>query len=453
MQQREGFGGVLRRELHLNALAYVIIVVLLVITSVLLFMVLGGIAPPETWLFNDHVFRTIFIGLLLAVILYMVDQHRRLRTELLRAHTQLKEAHSEIVAAYDRLAFAQHAAEVMTSLAQDDALEQVLRESVEHFGADAAAVVSDDVTLYADDGVEDATAHSAVLQVALDAVRAGKPIAISNSRNGSEALAVPLRIKGALTSVVCLWKRGEPFNADHLEGLDLLARIIELSSENQMLLKEVRTQLAGTLRMLACLIDGRVPDYSRRSARIAEHAVAVAERLGLDAREISDLRIAATLADVGMLEVPDSIVGAKRALTTEEFAEVRSHPEKGARVARNAAFSATVQEAIRDHHERLDGSGYPHRRSGLQIGLPARILAVADVFNSMTTARPHRPALSTENAVAELAKGAGTLYDRRVVDAFLGVIGYEFPERPPRFDADVTSEELARIVAGSVEVN
>ncbi len=451
--KRDGFSVVLRREVHLNALSYIIILALLGLSGVLLFMVLTETPPPDLWLFNDYFFRTGFIALLLAVIIYMVDQHRRLRAELITAHAQLEDANAEVIAAYERLAFAQHAAEVMTSLSEADALKQVLAESAKHFGADAAAVVGEDITLSAMDAVDAAIAHKAVLQVALDAVRAGKPIEISNTKNGSEALAVPLRVRGELTSVLCLWKGGEPFEADHLEGLGLVARIIELSSENRMLLAEARVQLSGTLRMLASLIDGRVPDYKRRSGRISEHAVAIGEILGLDTRALSDLRISAMLADVGMLEVPESIIGARRALTPEELAEVRLHTEKGARVARNAAFSADVQDAIHDHHERLDGSGYPRRLSGEQIGIGARILAVADVFNSMTTARPHRPPMSIDHAVSELLRGAGTLYDRRVVSAFLQVIGYRPPELSTRFSADVTPENIALAIRETTGVN
>jgi len=437
----DGFNGTLQRERHLNALSYVVIVALIAISGVLLFMLLTSTPVPDAWLFTDHVFRTVFTGLLLAIILYMIDQRRRLRGELLAAHRRLEDANREITSALGRLSYAQHVAEVMTSLTQTDALERVLRESAQHFGAEAAAVVGEEVTLFADESLEYSAAHTVALQVALDAVRAGKPIEISNTQTGSEALAVPLRIRGELASVLCLWKSGEPFDPDHLEGLGLVARIIELAKENQLLLAEARTQLAGTLRTLATLIDSRVPEYRRRSALIAEHVVSVGGRLGLEERTLSDLRIAAMLADVGMLEVSDSIILAERPLTPEETAQIRLHPAKGAYVARNAAFSPTVQEAIRDHHERLDGSGYPRRLVGDQIAIGARILAVADSFSSMTSPRPYRPAMSIDHAVSELIRGADVVYDRRVVQAFIEVIGYRSPDRVTAQSADPIAEQ------------
>ncbi len=444
---------ILQREIQLNTLAYLIIAVLLVLVGVLAYMVLTEVGAPDWWLLDNEIFRALSTGLLLMVVLYMIDQHQRLRAQLVATHDRLEAANDEIRAAYDRLAFAQRAAELMTSLEQEDPVRTVLRESAAHFGAEAVAVVGEDVELYTVDGVEDEAAQPAVLTVALDAVRAGKPLSISNSRNGSEALAVPLRFRGELRSVLCLWRRGEAFCEEQLEGLGLIARIVELSGENRMLLAEVRAQLAGTLRTLAALIDRRVPDYVRSSNRMADLAVGVGTELGLATRRVSDLRVAAMLTDVGMLDIPEHILAARRSLTPEELAEVRSHPGKGAEVARNANFSEAVQEAIHDHHERLDGSGYPRRRRGEQISLEARILAVCDVFNSMTSDRPHRTRLTQDQAVAELVRGVDTLYDRKVVRALLKSLGYRPPERTTRYTTDVTPEALATPTPEVVEVN
>ncbi|MDA3937314.1 MAG: hypothetical protein PF636_10780, partial [Actinomycetota bacterium] len=209
---------IIRREGQLNLLAYTIIIVLLGISGLLAFAIMIGLDIPEFWLFGDRVVQTIFMGLMLMVVLYMVDQHRRLRSQLVNAHEGLESANAEIAQAYNRLEFAQCAAETMTSIEESSALESVLRESVFHFGAHAAAVVGEDITIFTDEDTDISVAQAAVLQVALDAVRAGKPLTISNHKSGSEALAVPLRIHGELKSVVCLWRQGEPFDSDQLEG-------------------------------------------------------------------------------------------------------------------------------------------------------------------------------------------------------------------------------------------
>lgn len=446
MSEYQDVRQIIRREFQLNSLAYLIIAALLALVGLLAWMVIAEIGAPEWWLLDSEVFRSLFTGLLLMVILYMVDQHRRLRSKLLDTHSQLEEANIEIRAAYERLAFAQHAAEVMTSLDEPSPLERVLCESVVHFGAEAAAFVDDDVTLRTVEGVDARAAQQAILRISLDAVRAGKPLLISDTQDGSEALAVPLRIHGELRSVVCLWRRERPFEEEQLEGLGLVARIIELSDENRELLDELHSRLTGTLKTLSALIDGRIPGYVKRSARSAEQAVAVGRTLGMTTRELADLRIAATLIDVGMLDIPESILAARRSLSAEEIALIRLHPEKGAEVARQASFSTAVQDAIRAHHERLDGSGYPRRLRGDQIGLHARILAVCDTYNSMTAKRPHRPALTGERAIGELVAGAGTLYDRRVVGTLMKVLGYSATEHA----TDTPESDEPLILAGLV---
>ncbi len=419
---------VLRREGQLNAIAYTLIVLLLGMIAALIVPLVSSIEVPELAILGNHVARTLFAGVILMFILYLVDQHRRLRAELLETHNRLELANQEITSAYDRLSFAQHTASVMTSLADPNGLERVLRDAAGHFGADAAAVVGEDVTLIAENGVEVDHAESAVLQVALEVVRAGKAMATKETSYGGDAIAVPLRVRGELKSVVCLWRKGGAFPTDQLEGLILMARIIELSMENRGLLAGVEDQLDGTLSVLSLLVDQRLPDHARHSTRLAEHAVAVGRSIGLSHRELTDLKISALLADVGMLQIPESIFSAPRELTAEELGQVRLHPAKGAEVAKSAHFSAQVQEAILGHHERLDGSGYPHGRRGDAIPVAARILAVCDVYDSMISPRPDRPRYTPVQAVSTLMRGAGAHFDAEVVRAFMQVVGHDISD-------------------------
>jgi HD-GYP domain-containing protein (c-di-GMP phosphodiesterase class II) len=408
----------LKREMQLNMLAYTIMIALIAAIGVLVFVLVTGVQLPDFWLLRDHIFRTLVTGLLLLVILYLVDQHRRLRTQVVEAHKELEHAREDIANAYDRLAFAHQAAEIIASFSQKDGLQVVLAESVQHFGADAAAVVGDDITLTVADGVDSKKAHAAVMQAALETVRAGAPLTVSIGDAGV-AVAVPLRIQGALKSVVALWRGGTGFSADELEGLGLVARIIELGIENRMLLDEVRSQLSGTLRAMVDLVEHRRPNYIPHSTQVADHAVMLGRALGMREPEVAELRVAAMLQDVGMLEVPEAILNAPRGLTAEEIAEVRKHPTNGAALARTANFGETVQIGVLYHHERLDGSGYPKGLCGEQIPLPARILAVVDSYVAMTSDRPHRPKMTPIAALNELRAGAGTAYDPRVVREFI----------------------------------
>jgi len=412
-------GRLLKRETQLNMIAYGVIVALLAAVALLVFAMLSGTSLPDFWLLRDQIFRTLATGFLLMVILYLVDQHRRLRSALVDAHEELERARTSIAAAYDRLAFSHHAAEVITSLAQEDGLRVVLAESVEHFGVDAAAVVGDDITITTADGVDHAHAQAAMLDAALETVRAGKAMSVGLGDGGSIAIAVPLRVRGQLKSVVALWRQSYAFTDDELEGLSLLARIIELGLENRLLLAEVKDQLSGTLQAMIDLVEHRRPNYIPHSKRVAEYAAAIGEGLGMRPEEVADLRLAAMLQDVGMLHVPDAILAAPRALTPDEVAEVRKHPSNGANLARMATFSPLVQDGVLHHHEKLDGSGYPRGLKGDEIPLAARILAVCDSYVAMTSERPHRQKLTPIAALNELRAYAGTAYDPRVVREFI----------------------------------
>lgn len=414
---------VIKREGQLNLLAYIIILVLIAVAGLLVFMQLSGLALPDLWLLKNDIFRTVVTGLMLMVILYMVDQHGRLRRELVAIHDDLETAKIDVQTAYDRLAFAHRAAEIMATHTHENGIERVLTESVGYFGADAAAVVGDDVEMVSQDGVSHEAAQQAVMRVSLDAVRGGNPLCSDCADDGSSALAVPLRVKGRLDRVVCLWRREGVFTDESLEGLQLVARILEMSIENRVLLDEVREQLQGTLMALSNLVELRQPDYMNHSTKVAEYAVSVGVTLGLTQRDIADLRLAAVLHDVGMLEVPLEIISANRPLTAEETMIVQHHPVSGARIVKTARFGEQVQQAVLAHHERLDGTGYPNGIRGDRIPLLARIVAVCDAYNAMIHARPHRPALTPDAAIAELVVGAGRVYDAQVVAAMQHVTG------------------------------
>jgi HD-GYP domain-containing protein (c-di-GMP phosphodiesterase class II) len=412
-------GGLLSRQRQLNAIAYSVILALVGTVALLAYMLITGTPVPEAWL-----------------LLYLADQHRRLRDQLVTSHRDLEQARSDIAAAYDRLAFAHHSAELMTSLTQGDGLEVVLAESLKHFGAEAAGLVGEEVTLTAIEGVDEDRAHSAILQVAMDTVRAGLPLRVTIKDDGSCAVAAPLRIRGKLNAVVALWKRTGSFTSDDLEGLRLVARIVELGIENRALLEEVRTQLSGTIKTLVDLIELRSPDYAPQSTTIANSAVAVGQALGLRDRELADLRLAAMLHDVGMLEVPEAVLSSPSAQTVDQRAEIAEHPWKGAKLAQLANFGERVQSAILCHHERVDGSGYPQGLAGDRIPLEARILGVCDSYVAMISDNPYGARLSPIAAINQLRAGANVAFDGAVVREFVRLHAC----RPP---GDVDPMQLA----------
>ena len=173
------------------------------------------------------------------------------------------------------------------------------------------------------------------------------------------------------------------------------------------------------LSVLSRAIEAR-DEYTRgHSARVTAIADAIARRLGWDDERLDLLQLGGPLHDVGKLAIPDDVLRKPGRLDDHELAQIREHPRLGARILlRLAAFRGALPYVLY-HHERWDGTGYPTGRAGEQIPLEARVLAVADAFDAMTSDRPYRPALSREEALAEVERCSGTQFDPEIVRIFL----------------------------------
>jgi diguanylate cyclase (GGDEF)-like protein len=178
---------------------------------------------------------------------------------------------------------------------------------------------------------------------------------------------------------------------------------------------------AATMRALAEVIDERERGSGTHSQAVARYAAAIARELGLASDSIERVRFGGIVHDVGKVGVPDSILRKPGWLSAEDWIEMRRHPEVGARILSGAQL-ADVSEWVLAHHERPDGSGYPAGLAGSAIPVEARILAVADAYEAMTSHRVYRAALTPEQARTELVRCAGTQFDSRVVEAFLRVL-------------------------------
>lgn len=183
---------------------------------------------------------------------------------------------------------------------------------------------------------------------------------------------------------------------------------------------EVSDQLAY-LRQLAISVEAKDGYTEAHCGRIQDLAMAVGRHLGLSPERQYDLFYSAFLHDLGKVGVPGAILLKPGPLTPQEWAVMREHPTIGARMLENSVV-ASAAPIIAQHHERLDGSGYPLGLSGEEISLEARIIAVIDSFDAMTTDRVYRPAMSARSAMAELERLAGTHYDPDVVRHFRTVV-------------------------------
>lgn len=180
---------------------------------------------------------------------------------------------------------------------------------------------------------------------------------------------------------------------------------------------QLRQTLEETVSALAMMSEKRDLYTAGHQQRVARLACAVAEELGLSADRIEGLRVAGMLHDVGKIYVPAEILSKPALLTSMEMGIMKDHSEVGYEILKRVSFPWPVASIVRQHHERLDGSGYPDGLSGEEIMLEARILAVADVVEAMSSHRPYRAALGVGQALEEITLHKGTLYDTQAVEA------------------------------------
>jgi HD-GYP domain-containing protein (c-di-GMP phosphodiesterase class II) len=181
--------------------------------------------------------------------------------------------------------------------------------------------------------------------------------------------------------------------------------------------KENHELFLGSIRMLAAAIDEKDPYTRGHSDRVAKYSLIIGRELNLTTEELEKLRISALLHDVGKIGVDDRVLKKPGALTPEEFELMKKHPSKGANIMRPVAQLAEMLPGIELHHEHVDGRGYPYGLAGDQIPLMARIIAVADTLDAMTTNRPYQSAMELDFATTQIRRLGGTKFDPVVVEA------------------------------------
>jgi len=177
-----------------------------------------------------------------------------------------------------------------------------------------------------------------------------------------------------------------------------------------------------TLASLSNALEAKDDYTSSHTQQVVGLAVEVGERLRLTVEELRTLEFASLLHDIGKLRIPESILNKPGPLTDEEWAVMRTHPEVGERILRPISSLSAVLPAVRSHHERWDGRGYPDGIAGPAIALAARIIAVCDAYRAMVEARPYRPAREAADALAELRACAGTQFDPACVEELVAVL-------------------------------
>ncbi len=186
--------------------------------------------------------------------------------------------------------------------------------------------------------------------------------------------------------------------------------------------RKVRSTFYSAITSLVRTLEARDLHTKGHSMRVRSYADLLASRIGMNDRDRKRLRLAAILHDIGKVGLAEGILNKPAKLNEAEFAQIREHPQIGERILKPIVRNRSVLAGIRNHHERYDGFGYPDRLSGEAIPLLARIIAVADSYDAMTSARAYRPALSNHEALRSIEEARGTQFDPALVPAFVGMI-------------------------------
>ncbi len=237
-------------------------------------------------------------------------------------------------------------------------------------------------------------------------------------------ISVPLALQGTINGMLNVFSftEGRAFQEGQRKALYILASRAAQAIENAKLHQSLKQAFHETIEGLAYAIEAKDPYTLGHSRRVTHYCEQIARQMQLPEEEVEKLTWAAILHDIGKIGLRIEALNKKGPLTEEEWRVFKSHPSKGRTILEPIRFLKEIIPIVYHHHERYDGKGYPEGKKGDEIPISARILAVADSFDAMTSTRAYREALSKEAAVKELKVNAGTQFDPGVVEAFLKVL-------------------------------
>ena len=245
------------------------------------------------------------------------------------------------------------------------------------------------------------------------------------SKGYSTAAVIPMKSLKKEPYILVVYGQNSPnFNINIITLLKNLVNDIafgidtlDAQTEHLKLVKQVNHSLNNTIAAIAAMVEQRDPYTAGHQHRVSELAVAIATEMGLTNDQITGIRIASVVHDIGKIHVPAEILSKPSKLSQAEYDIIKTHPQAGWEVLKNIEFPCPVAEIVYQHHERLDGSGYPRGLKGNEILLETRIVMVADVIDAMSEHRPYRPAFDIMYALKEIMKQKGKLFDEQVVTA------------------------------------
>jgi len=196
-------------------------------------------------------------------------------------------------------------------------------------------------------------------------------------------------------------------------------------------IKKLRKSLVATVQAIAATVETRDPYTAGHQRRVADLARAIASEMNLSSDQIDGIRMAGIIHDLGKISIPAEILGTPTKLKNTEFSLIKTHPQFGYDILKDIDFPWPIARMVLEHHERINGSGYPSGLTGDKLLIESRILTVADVVEAMTSPRSYRPALELDAVLDAIAKNKAILYDTESVDTCLHLFkekGYKFME-------------------------
>lgn len=264
-----------------------------------------------------------------------------------------------------------------------------------------------------------------------------------------DALCVPLRVSQKVLGVLNISNSipGKIFDNDDLGLLEVFANQAALAVQKAQTIKQMRDTFELTVAALSKTVDARDPFTFGHSRAVRDYSVGMASYLGFDENRLEQLTIAALLHDIGKISISDNILLKPGPLSKEEYEVIKTHPVVGARIIEPIPYMANMVPFVRHHHERIDGKGYPAGLHGSEIPLEAKILAISDSFDAMTSTRPYRQPLSMDKILDELERGRNKQFDSELLDIFL----HEFRIKQKVNTPDFAARDSARTIMETKE--
>ena len=213
-----------------------------------------------------------------------------------------------------------------------------------------------------------------------------------------------------------------------LKSVDQMHIISKINQELQEKNEELEKAYLDTIEILRYTVEAKDPYTSGHSDRVADYSVLIGTKMGLDEDSLHTLKIGGLFHDIGKIGIPDSILLKETKLDTEEYSQIKNHPSIGVHILGDAKIFKDIIPIVKHHHERYDGKGYPSQLAGEDIPILARIAAMSDAFDAMTSKRTYRDAMPLKVVISEIEKNSGTQFDPKVAEVFLDILKNDYKE-------------------------